>query len=140
MMGPQSFDTPFERASLDITRLHTVRLVPPEVAVDIARRRAALATTHELEATRLRQLADTEMTLFERVSGAAFGQLDEWLALQRLVVRSFAQERRHQALTRELERLEKGLARQWQTIAWMLRQAAHHEASAEILRSGRFQH
>src|SRR5262249_10840834 len=97
MMDSQSFDTPSERAALDITRLRTVRLVPPEVAGNIARRRVELATTHDLEAARLRQLADAEMTSFERVSGTAFAQLDEWLSLQRLTVRTFAQESRHQA-------------------------------------------
>jgi len=138
-MDPQSFDMPSERAALDITRLRTVRLVSPQVARDIVRRRLELANTHEMEAMRLRLLADAEMTLFERASGMAFAQLDEWLALQRLAVRTFAQESQYQTLACELERLEKGLARQWQTIAWMLRQATHHEASAEILRSGRFQ-
>src|SRR5262249_38356202 len=140
MMDSQSFDMSSERASLDITRLRTVRLVAPEVAGAIARRRAELANTHELEATRLKQLADTELTCFERASGTAFSQLDEWLSLHRLTVRTFVQESRHQALTRDLERLEKELARQWQTIAWMLRQASHHEASAEILRTGRLRH
>src|SRR5262249_49427688 len=140
MMDSQSFDMSSERASLDITRLRTVRLVAPEVAGAIARRRAARANTHELEAARLRQLADAELTCFQPESGTAFARLDEWLSLHLLTVRTFVQESGHQTLTRDLERLEKKLARQWQTIAWMLRQASHHEASAEILRTGRCRH
>src|SRR5262245_34762255 len=71
MMDPQSFDMPSERASLDITRLRTVRLIPPEVAREIAQRRVELAGAHELEAARLRLLADAEMTRFEHASGMA---------------------------------------------------------------------
>jgi len=137
MMDPQRFETPNEPIPLDITRMPTVRLVPPGQAGDMARRRAELAERHEMEARRLRSIADTAMARFERGSQDALAGLEEWRALEAQPVRTLAQEQRFRTLRRELERLEASLANQWRMISDALRTAAHHEASAQILRSGR---
>jgi hypothetical protein len=140
MADPQPFETPYDRAPLDLSRLPTVRLIPPEVAGALAHHRAELALGHEMEATRLRHIADSAMSRFERASDAALAKLDEWLDLQRLPVRTPAQQERYADLTVGLERLETGLAQQWESIAGFLRTASHHEAAAAILRSGRLPH
>ena len=140
MADPQPFETPYDRAPLDVSRLPTVRLVSPEVAGAIAQRRAELALGHEMEATRLRHIADSAMSRFERASDAAFAKLDEWLDLQRLPARTPAQQERYADLTAGLERLEAGLAQQWESIAGLLRTASHHEASAAILCAGHRPH
>jgi hypothetical protein len=140
MAEPHSSDRYADRAALDISRVPTVRLVSPEVAGDIARHRAELALSHEMEAVRLRQLADAAMSRFERASDAVMDQLDEWLTLHHISARTPAQQARHSDLMHDLERLEAGLATQWQAIAELLRKASHHEASAEILRAGRVHH
>ena len=140
MAEPHSFDGQADRAALDISRVPTVRLVSPEVVGDIARHRAELALRHEIEAARLRQLADAAMNRFERASDAVMDQLDEWLTLHHQSARTLAQQERHTDLMHDLERLEAGLATQWQAISDLLRTASHHEASAEILRAGRVHH
>jgi hypothetical protein len=140
MADPQPFETPYDHAPLDVSRLPTVRLVPPEVAGAIAHHRAELALGHEMEATRLRHIADAAMSRFERASDAALAKLDEWLDLQRLPARTPAQQERYVALTAGLERIETGLAQQWESITSLLRTASHHEASAAILRSRHVRH
>jgi hypothetical protein len=136
MADSQPFDTPSNRASLDISRLRTVRLIPPQIADDLARNRAERALSHEIEATRLRQYADMAMTHFERTSQTAVSRLDEWIELQQIDARSPSEQARLDLLGVELERMEAGLKREWQGIADMLRKASHHDASAEILRTG----
>ncbi len=137
MAEPHFFDTPSDRAALDISRLPTVRLIPPDVADDLARQRAEAALSHEIEATRLRQFADAAMTRFERSSQFAIGRLDEWIALDHLTPRTFDEQARYDQLAGQLERLEANLMHDWAAIAGTLRQASHHEASAMILRTGR---
>jgi hypothetical protein len=137
MAEPHFFDTPSDRAALDISRLPTVRLIPPDVADGLARQRAEAALSHEIEATRLRQFADAEMTRFERSSQFAVTRLDEWLALDHLALRTHDEQARYDQLAGQLERLETSLMRDWAAIAGTLRRASHHEASAMILRGGR---
>lgn len=137
MAEPQPFDTSSDRASLDISRVPTVRLIPPDVADELARHRAELALTHEIEATRLRQFAEAAMTRFERASQFAIARLDEWILLQRTDDRTPAQQTAYDRLTAHLERAESNLMKDWAAIAGTLRQASHHEASAQILRAGR---
>ena len=137
MAEPQFFDASSDRASLDISRLPTVRLIPPEVADDVARHRAEAALGHEIEATRLRQYADAAMVRFERSSQFAISRLDEWLSLDRLTLRSAAEQGRYEHLSEQLGRLETNLMRDWAAIAGTLRQASNHETSAMILRVGR---
>ena len=129
-----SFDLPpVDSDSIDITRLHTQRLVPPDEARTITLRRHELARLHLARALRLRQLAGDEMQRFETSSSAAMDRLDEWLFLQDLLVRTPAQERRFAALTAELLELEGALERQWESVSVMLREAVNHEVSAQML-------
>lgn len=135
-MDPQFFDTHPESTSLDVTRMPTVRLAPPPVVGDIARKRNELAERHETEGRRLRSIADSAMTRFERASQATMARLEEFRALDQVDVRTIAEERRYLTLRRELQQAEAHLANEWKMIADLLRNAAHHEASAEILRFG----
>ncbi len=137
MAEPQPSDTSSDSISLDISRLPTVRLIPPDVADDMARHRAEMALSHEIEATRLRQFADAAMLRFERGSQSAIARLDEWLLLQNLSMRTADEQARYERLTLHLERVETNLMQEWAAIAGTLRQASHHEASAMILRAGR---
>ncbi len=124
---------PGDERGIDITRLHTQRLVPPDVARTIARQRCELAKLHKERALRLRRLAGDEMHRFETSSSAAMDRLDEWLYLQDVLARTPAQERRFAALTAELLELEGALERQWEMVSGMLREAVNHEASAQML-------
>lgn len=136
MMDPQFFETPSESASLDVTRMPTVRLAPPPVIGDIARKRNELAERHEMEGRRLRSIADSAMARFERASQATLGHLEEFRGLERVSVRTIAEEQRYLTLRRELQQAETHLGNEWKMITDLLRNAAHHEASAEILRFG----
>lgn len=135
-MDPQFFDTPSEPAPLDVTRMPTVRLAPPPVVGDIARKRNELAERHEMEARRLRSIADSTMARFERASHSTMAHLEEFRSLEQVPVRTIAEERRFLSLRRELQQAEAHLGNEWKMIADLLRNAAHHEASAEILRFG----
>lgn len=136
MAEPQFFDTSYDRPALDIAQMPTVRLIPPDVAEDVARHRDEAALTHEIEATRLRQFAEAAMARFERSSQFAITRLDEWLALDHLSLRTSVEQTRYEQLSEQLGRLETNLMRDWAAIAGTLRQASHHETSAMILRIG----
>ncbi len=129
---------PLDEAEVDIALLHTARLVAPEVMRAIACHRQELARAHQELAERLRQIADGVMRRFERSSSAAMDELDEWLYLQDMLVRTAAQERRFAVLTRELLEMEGMLERQWTAVAQLLREAANHEHSAETLLRRRY--
>jgi hypothetical protein len=124
---------PAQDRGLDISRMHTARLVAPEVVRAIAQRRQELARIHWAQAQRLRHMAGDVMQRFETNSTSALDRLDEWLFLQDMLCRTLEQEQRFAVLTRELLELEGALARQWDTAADMLREAANHEISAELL-------
>jgi hypothetical protein len=124
---------PIDDGWVDITRLNTQRLVPPDVERGIARRRQELADLHRARALRLRELASGEMHRFELSSSAAVDRLDEWLYLHDVLARTPAQEQQFAVLTRELLELEGALARQWEMVSGMLREAVNHEVSAEML-------
>lgn len=136
MMDPEFFDIPSEPASLDITRMPTVRLAPPPVVGDIARKRNEVAERHEMEARRLRSIADSAMSRFERASQATMARLEEFRSLERISVRTILEQRRYLTLRRELQQAEAHLDNEWKMIADLLRNATHHDASAEILRFG----
>ena len=124
---------PSDDGRVDITCLNTQRLVPPDVARGIARRRHDLANLHRVRALRLRELAGSEMQRFEVSSSAAMDRLDEWLYLHDVLARTPAQEQQFAVLTRELLELEGALERQWEAVSGMLREAVNHEVSAQML-------
>jgi hypothetical protein len=124
---------PRDGGSVDITRLHTARLVPPDVAQSIALGRQERAGLHLERALRLRQMAGDALRRFETSSSAAMEGLNEWLFLQDVLVRTPVQERRFAVLTRELVELDGVLERQWEKAAGMLHEAVNHEVSAQML-------
>jgi hypothetical protein len=130
---------PYNDAAIDISRLQTQRLIAPEVVQAVSRRRQELADIHQAQAYRLRQMAGGAMQRFETSSTTAMDRLNEWLYLQDVLAQTPEQEWRFAALTRELLELEGALERQWDAVSAMLREAADHEVSANLLLTRTYQ-
>lgn len=122
----------------DIARLPTIRLVSPATSGQLLNQRSDLAAEHQQRAHRLREMADRAMTVFDRDSAELERLLTEWAELRDVPRRSPAEDERFAELTGELLDAEGRLGRQWDALARMLREAAHHEASAEILQTGHY--
>jgi hypothetical protein len=110
----------------------------PAEASGIAEHREQLAVRHQVAAERLRETAQRAMEQFDSVSEMAHMMLDEWATLRGSASRTTSDDARFAALTGELLDVERRLGRQWDALARMLREAAHHEASAQILRTGHY--
>jgi len=110
---------------------------PPE-ARGIAEHREQAAVRHQVAAERLREMAQRAMEQFDGASEGAQTMLDEWVTLRDSASRTTGEDARFAALTGELLDVERRLRRQWDTLARMLREAAHHEASAQVLRTGHY--
>lgn len=136
---PESAASAASNTPLDISRLHTVRLVSPEVAGGISDQRARLAREHLSQAKHLRQMADSVLDRFEGSSHAVQYDLDEWMYLQTLPARTSDQQERLAVLTGEMREMERVLSHQWNAVADMLREAANHEVSAQLLLSRMYQ-
>ncbi|HKB49423.1 MAG TPA: hypothetical protein VKC57_17075 [Ktedonobacterales bacterium] len=119
---------------------HSRALSPPSPAEasGIAEHREQLAVRHQVAAERLRETAQRAMEHFDSASEGTQTMLDEWVALRDHASRTTGEDARFAALTGELLDVERRLRRQWDTLARMLREAAHHEASAQILHTGRY--
>ncbi len=117
---------------------HSHVLPPPAEASGIAEHREQLAVRHQVVADQLREMAQRAMEQFDSASEGAQTMLDEWVTLRDSASRTTGEDARFAALTGELLDVERRLRRQWDTLARMLREAAHHEASAQILHTGRY--
>ena len=117
---------------------HSHVLPPPAEASGSAEHREQLAVRHQVAAERLREMAQRAMEQFDSASEGAQTMLDEWATLRDSASRTIGEDARFAALTGELLDVERRLRRQWDTLARMLREAAHHEASAQILRTGHY--
>jgi hypothetical protein len=135
---PTRGSTPPDGVPPDSAHSHVLPLPSPAEASGIAEHREQLAVRHQVAAERLRETAQHAMEHFDGASEGAQTMLDEWVALRDHASRTTGEDARFAALTGELLDVERRLRRQWDTLAPMLREAAHHEASAQILRTGRY--
>ena len=125
-------------AQPDSAHSRAMPLPSPAEASGIAEHREQLAVRHQIAAERLRETAQRAMEQFDSASEGAQTMLEEWATLRDRASRTTGEDARFAALTGELLDVERRLRRQWDTLARMLREAAHHEASAQILRTGHY--
>jgi hypothetical protein len=130
--------TPPDSAQTGSAHSRAMPLPSPAEASGIAAHREQLAVQHLVAAERLREMAQRAMEQFDSTSEVAQTMLDEWATLRDRASRTTGEDARFAALTGELLDVERRLRRQWDTLARMLREAAHHEASAQILRTGHY--
>lgn len=135
---PARGHTPPDSAQPDSAHSHVLPPPSPAEASGIAEHREQLAMRHQVAADQLREMAQRTMEQFDSASEGAQTMLDEWVTLRDSASRTTGEDARFAALTGELLDVERRLRRQWDTLARMLREAAHHEASAQILRTGHY--
>jgi hypothetical protein len=130
--------TPPDSVQPDNAHSHVLPPPSPAAASGIAEHREQLAVRHQVAADQLREMAQRAMEQFDSASEGVQTMLDEWVTLRDSASRTTGEDARFAALTGELLDVERRLRRQWDTLARMLREAAHHEASAQILRTGHY--